>query len=178
MIDGRRFILEREVEMLRVLVCYLELADASSFVKAESVRTFMRSRFPDVFGSFTFGEFVILLQILSHTIKIFGGQDNDGRLLVSGLAWRKVPLRCDEVSQLSMDTLLTRLRNDRVVPGKVGKTRYFTIPELLACNGGPLPLKKSAVYNAVKTGQLRSLRYGGKILVPEDALNAFIAVAG
>jgi len=46
--------------------------------------------------------------------------------------------------------------------------RMYTLKELLAENGGPLPISRSGAYSLVARSVIPSLRLGNKILVPGD----------
>lgn len=46
--------------------------------------------------------------------------------------------------------------------------RMYTLKELLAENGGPLPISRSGAYSLVERSVIPSFRLGNKILVPAD----------
>jgi len=44
--------------------------------------------------------------------------------------------------------------------------RLYGIKELLASNGGPIPLSKAGIYNAIAKGDIPTVKIGKRLLIP------------
>ena len=51
--------------------------------------------------------------------------------------------------------------------------KYYSVKELTKTEGGILPV--SALYSAIRRGDLRVVRIGKRILIPESALNEVLS---
>lgn len=49
---------------------------------------------------------------------------------------------------------------------KIEAERYYSPKDLIVANGGPLALSRSAVYAAIKHGQIPHRKFGKRILIP------------
>lgn len=53
--------------------------------------------------------------------------------------------------------------------------KYYSVKELTKTEGGILPVSLSALYSAIRRGDLRVVRIGKRILIPESALNEVLS---
>lgn len=54
--------------------------------------------------------------------------------------------------------------------------QLYTIKELAAVNGGPLPMSESGIYNACRCGIIKSCRIGRRIFVPLHVVKELLRV--
>ena len=45
--------------------------------------------------------------------------------------------------------------------------KLWQVVELLADNGGPLPMSRAGIYNAVQSGSIPSVKIGRRLFVPD-----------
>lgn len=53
--------------------------------------------------------------------------------------------------------------------------KYYSVKELTKNEGGILPVSLSTLYSAIRRGDLRVVRIGKRILIPESALNEVLS---
>ena len=52
--------------------------------------------------------------------------------------------------------------------------RLYTVKELLAVNGGILPLSRAGMYNAIAKGHIPSVRIGKILLIPGSYIDKIL----
>jgi len=52
--------------------------------------------------------------------------------------------------------------------------KLYELSELMQENGGPLPLSRSAIYYAVSTGDIPSIRLGRRVFVPSWFIDSLL----
>lgn len=54
--------------------------------------------------------------------------------------------------------------------------KYYSVKELTKTKGGILPMSISALYAAIRRGDLKCVRIGKRILIPESVLNEILSI--
>ena len=57
---------------------------------------------------------------------------------------------------------------------KMDNKKLYELPELLAINGGPLPMSRAGIYAAAAKGDIPTVRIGKRIFVPSWAVDKLL----
>lgn len=53
------------------------------------------------------------------------------------------------------------------------KTLY-TVKELAECNGGPIPMSVSGIYNACRSGEIPTIKIGSRVFIHQNTIKKLL----